>query len=175
MRALVGFACIVAIVAAFFADRVETVFSNREQTSSNARTKVATAVPAPQPKINNSRSITLTKRSHGHFEADARVDGRRVDFLVDTGASHIALRESTAARLGIRPSPSEYTVAVATANGIARAAPVRLNVVELGDVRVRDVTALVQRDNALGVDLLGMSFLSRVRFSHERGKLIIEQ
>jgi hypothetical protein len=45
----------------------------------------------------------------------------------------------------------------------------------VADIVVRDVAALVQPDEALGVNLLGMSFLSRVRWTHERGKLILEQ
>ena len=47
--------------------------------------------------------------------------------------------------------------------------------IEVGDIIVRDLPALISPDEMLGVNLLVMSFLSRVRFSHERGKLIIEQ
>jgi aspartyl protease family protein len=64
---------------------------------------------------------------------------------------------------------------IATANGMTRAALVQLGMVEIGNIVVRDVPALVHSDEALGVNLLGMSFLSRVRWTHERGKLIIEQ
>ena len=52
---------------------------------------------------------------------------------------------------------------------------VQLRMVEIGNIVVRDVPALVHPDEALGVNLLGMSFLSRVRWTHERGKLILEQ
>jgi clan AA aspartic protease (TIGR02281 family) len=103
------------------------------------------------------------------------VDGRRISFLVDTGASQIALRESDAARLGIHPTPRDYKVKIHTANGIGRAALVQLRMVEVGNIVVRDLPALVSPDEALGVNLLGMSFLSRVRWTHERGKLILEQ
>jgi len=47
--------------------------------------------------------------------------------------------------------------------------------VEIGNIVVRDLPALVSPDEALGVNLLGMSFLSRVRWSHDHGNLIIEQ
>src|SRR5262245_26333183 len=130
------------------------------------------ATPVPS---SNSRTVTLSRGKGGHFWTDARVDGRRLDLVVDTGASAIALRASDAARLGIHPAARDYTVKVSTANGITRAALVRLGMVEVGNIVVRDVPALVHSDDALGVNLLGMTFLSRVRFSHERGKLVLEQ
>jgi len=134
------------------------------------------AQPAPAPTESpNSRSVTLSRGQGGQFWTEARVDGRRLDLVVDTGASAIALRASDAARLGIHPAARDYSVKVSTANGVTRAAPVRLGMVEIGNIVVRDVPALVHADEALGVNLLGMTFLSRVRFSHERGKLILEQ
>ena len=135
----------------------------------------AKPTPAPVSASPYARNVVLTKARNGHFEVEARVDGRRLELLVDTGASHIALRESAAARLGIYPRPSDYTVRVSTANGITKAALVQLRSVEVGDIVVRDVPAIVHSDQGLGVNLLGMSFLSRVRWTHERGKLVIEQ
>jgi aspartyl protease family protein len=134
------------------------------------------AQPAPAPTGSpNSRSVTLSRGQGGHFWTEARLDGRRLDLVVDTGASAIALRASDAARLGIHPAARDYSVKVSTANGVTRAALVRLGMVEIGNIVVRDVPALVHSDEALGVNLLGMTFLSRVRFSHERGKLVLEQ
>jgi aspartyl protease family protein len=136
----------------------------------------ATSVPiSPVSSSPSARNVVLTKGRQGHFEVEARVDGRRLEFLVDTGASHIALRESEAARLGIYPRPSDYTVRVSTANGVTKAAMVRLGSVEIGDIVLRDVPAIVHSDDGLSVNLLGMSFLSRVRWTHERGKLVLEQ
>ena len=119
--------------------------------------------------------MTLSPGRDGHFRTEARVDGRRLELVVDTGASQIALRAEDAARLGIHPTPRDYNVKVATANGITRAAVVELRMVEVGNIVVRNVPALVHPDEALGVNLLGMSFLSRVRWTHERGRLILEQ
>jgi len=133
------------------------------------------AMNVEAPPVNNSRSITLARAANGHFETDGRVDGRRIGFIVDTGASQIALRESAAAQLGIHPAARDYSVSVNTANGITKGALVRLNMVEIGGIIVRDVPALVLPDTTLAVNLLGMSFLSRVKFAHERGKLVIEQ
>jgi len=134
-----------------------------------------TATPEPAPSAESSRTVVLSPGRGGHFWTEARVDGRSIEFVIDTGASAIALRESDAARLGVHPSQRDYTVRVSTANGISRAAPVELRRVEIGDIVVRNVPALVHPDNALGVNLLGMSFLAKVRWTHERGKLVLGQ
>jgi aspartyl protease family protein len=119
--------------------------------------------------------VELSRGNGGHFWADARIDGLRLELVVDTGATQVALRAVDAARLGIHPSARDYTIKVSTANGVTRAALVQLHMIEIGNIVVRDVPALVHADDALGVNLLGMSFLSRVRFTHERGRLILEQ
>jgi aspartyl protease family protein len=135
-----------------------------------------TAAPVEaSASASNSRSVTLSPGSDGHFWTEARVDGRRLQLVVDTGASAIALRAGDAARLGLHPTPRDFTIKVATANGMTRAALVELGMVEVGDIVVRNVPALVHPDEALGVNLLGMSFLSRVRWTHERGRLVLEQ
>src|SRR5438105_1020347 len=154
------------VVAARWADRSVPIA---------ASPSAMAAAQEPAPAASNSRTVTLSRSSDGHFRTEARVDGRRLELIVDTAASQIALRASDAARLGIHPTPRDYNVRVSTANGITRAALIQLQRVEVEDIVVRDVAALVQPDEALGVKLLGMSFLSRVRWTHERGKLILEQ
>ena len=124
----------------------------------------------------NSRSVVISPGRNGHFQVEGRVDGRRLDFMVDTGASVIALTERDAASLGIHPAQSEYVAMVKTANGTVRAAPVELNLVEIGDLMVHNVSAIVLPDGALSDNLLGLSFLSRLhRFEYAGGKLVLEQ
>jgi aspartyl protease family protein len=142
---------------------------------SNSAVPTKPALPEIIRMSPSSRSVTLRDDGSGHFRTDARVDGRRVEFLIDTGATAVVLRKSTAARLGIYPSASEYTARVTTANGEVRAAVVQLDAVEIGDITVRDVRALVQTDETIQMDLLGMTFLSRVRWTYDRGKLVLEQ
>ncbi len=121
-------------------------------------------------------SAVIPRDERGHFQVDGRVDGRRIKFMVDTGASVIALTTAAAAALGIHPAQREFSVAMSTANGIVRAAPVRLDMVEIGGVVVRDVAAVVMPDMALSENLLGMSFLSRLRhFEYAEGKLVLER
>lgn len=133
------------------------------------------SIPPPAAPATSSRAVTLQGDRLEHFQVEARIDGRPLDLMVDTGASTIALRESLAARLGIFPRPSDYTGRTQTANGIAKVAPIMLSRVGVNGITVRDVNAHVMPDSSLGVNLLGMSFLSRVKFSHDRGRLILEQ
>jgi aspartyl protease family protein len=151
------------LLAANYADQVARAPAN------------ASPVQAVNVAPVNSRTMVLKANDGGHFETDARVDGRRIAFMVDTGASQIALRESEAARLGFHPTPRDYSIKIGTANGTIHAALIQLGMVEVGNIIVRDLPAVIIPDESLGVNLLGMSFLSRVRWSHERGKLIIEQ
>ncbi len=81
-----------------------------------------------------------------------------------------------AANLGIHPVARDFTVEVKTANGSVRAAQVELGMVEVSGLNVRNVAALVSPDEALSENLLGLSFLSRLRrFEYSNGKMVLEQ
>jgi aspartyl protease family protein len=96
--------------------------------------------------------------------------------MVDTGASVIALNEKSAARFGLRPTPAEYRATVSTANGTIKAARTRLAMVDIGGIIVRDVDAMVLPDEALSENLLGLSFLSKLkRFEYANGQMVLEQ
>lgn len=130
----------------------------------------------PRAPVHSGRSLTLTTGRDGHYEAEARISGRSLDFIVDTGASLVILRASDAARIGIRPMRNEYTATVSTANGKIKAARATLDRVELGGITVFDVPALVLPDEALWRNLLGMSFLSKLkRYEVANGRLVLEQ
>jgi aspartyl protease family protein len=130
----------------------------------------------PQDPVTSGRSLMIEANRQGHFQVDARIEGRHFDFMVDTGASVVALRESDAAQVGIHPMPVDYTARVSTANGTIKAAPAKLDRIEVGGITVYDVQALVLPDDALGVNLLGVSFLSRLkRYEYANGRLVLEQ
>ena len=130
----------------------------------------------PAPQVAAGRTVTVRGDRLGHFQVEGSVDGRRLDFMVDTGASLVALRERDANKLGIFPSPRDYTGRTSTANGVIAVAPVRLSSLEINGIRIYDVGAVVIPDKALGTNLLGMSFLSRVRrFEMANGRLVMEQ
>jgi aspartyl protease family protein len=143
--------------------------------SSSQAAAVQPAEP-PQQSSAGQHKMELTSGRDGHFHVDARVDGRHIDFLVDTGASLVIMRETDAAMVGIRPMRREYTATVTTANGKLKAAPARLSRIEVGDITVFDVPALVLPDEALSQNLLGVSFLSRLRrYEYAGGRMLLEQ
>ena len=172
MRAIVIFFCLVAAIGIAMSRSLDRFVG--KPTPSAAMVKSVPSAPA-QSASAGYRTVTLHSDRNGHFQVEARVDGRPVEFMVDTGASMIAMRETAAARLGIHPSARDYTVKTQTANGVGRAARVQLNSVEVNGIMVRDVEAFVVPDESLSTNLLGMSFLSRVKWTHDRGKLVLEQ
>ena len=149
-------------------------------TPSDGKPRLAAANVSAGEKVSepvtSGRSFVVNKQERGRFKVEGRIDGRRMDFLVDTGATVIALRMQDAARLGIHPVPRDFTAKVSTANGTVLAARTRLQAVDIGGLVVRDVDALVLPDEALGENLLGMSYLSRLRrFEFTSTRLILEQ
>jgi aspartyl protease family protein len=137
---------------------------------------VASVPPVAVPHDSYGGSVVIPRDARGHFVVDARVDGRRMAFMLDTGASVVALRARDAAGLGIHPVARDFTVEVKTANGSTRAAPVQLGMVEINGINVHNVAALVSPDEALGENLLGLSFLSRLRrFEYSNGRMVLEQ
>jgi len=141
--------------------------------------KVAVDFHADDSYVNVANFYTPTsariKRDwSGQFIAQAHIDGRRIDMLVDTGASMVVLRHEDAKRLNLDMKGLKYTVPVHTANGSTYAARVRLREVFVDDVGRRQVDALVAKPGTLHQSLLGMSFLSRLRsyeFSGDRLEL----
>jgi len=171
MRSIIVFAALILGAAGLFGKFVQQPAKPVEAKSSpQSTTAVASAPAAAGP-----RSVSIGRDHRGHFQANGRVDGRQVSFMVDTGASVIALTERDADRLGIRPSRNGFTASVSTANGIVRAAPVMLNSVDIGGLVVRDVRALVVPGGALNENLLGLSYLTRLkRFEYSNNKLLLE-
>lgn len=103
---------------------------------------------------------TLTRHANGHFFARALVNGQGVDFLVDTGASGVALTEADARRIGIPLDPANYAVIGSGASGEVRGQLVTLGSVALDGKRVEQVSGAVLE--GAEISLLGQSFLSRM-------------
>ena len=173
MRSIMTFAAL-ALAAAIIVPR----YAGQGHLGKTAPTLMAaqpTSQTAPASAA-DSRSVILSRNAQGHFQTDGRVEGRRVTFLVDTGASVIALTADTAASLGIHPTQNQFTAAVKTANGVIHAAPIELTMVEIDDISLHNVSAMVLPDGALSDNLLGMSFLSRLhRWEFADGRLVLEQ
>jgi aspartyl protease family protein len=119
-----------------------------------------------------SQAVRIRKRRDGHFIANAKVNGQPMSLLVDTGASTVVLREADAVRLGVDTRRLTYTVPVQTANGITYAAHVRLTSIAVGTIQIQGVDALVAKPGALRENLLGMTFLSRLRSYEFSGEFL---
>lgn len=112
----------------------------------------------------------------GHYVAEFQLNNTAVTGLVDTGATAVAINETTARRAGIRLSPGDFVYTVSTANGETRAARAMLESVRLGSIRVHNVEALVLEDRALDGVLIGMSFMNRLRsFEFENGTMLLRR
>ena len=172
MRPILFFA-FVALAAALLLPRHMGQFGSASPARPAAPAPTAQVADAA-PSYGASRVI-IEPDAHGHFRVEGAIDGRRLDFLVDTGASVVTLTETDAARLGIRPMPRDYVAQLKTANGTVRGAPVRLDRVEIGRLAVRNVPGVVLPDEALSQNLLGLSFLSRLRrFEYRDRHLVLE-
>ncbi len=114
-------------------------------------------------QIEGERSVRIRRRPDGHFVVKTQANGVSLMMLVDTGASTVVLKPADAQRLGIDVERLRYSVPVQTANGTTYAAHVRLRNLTLGPITLNDVEALVAKPGALKENLLGMSFLSRLR------------
>ncbi|WP_332681379.1 retropepsin-like aspartic protease family protein [Bosea sp. (in: a-proteobacteria)] len=119
------------------------------------------------------RSLTINADYRGHYIVHPSIENYRVRMMVDTGASFIALTDADARALGVKPQRSAYTFGLSTANGVVRGAQVRLREVRLGDILVRDVEAVVLPAGALGMSLLGTSFLRKLSGYEVRGGRMI--
>lgn len=112
------------------------------------------------------QNVTLSADGRGHFVTTGSINGGSVRFLVDTGATLVALPASEARRLGIDYLQGQRGQ-MQTANGVAVAYRVKLDTVKIGDIEVNNVEAVVSENDAMGVTLLGMSFLNRMEMKRD--------
>jgi len=127
-----------------------------------------------EPQVGQGGEVIVNRRLSGQFAVAAKVNGARVTFLFDTGASVIVLTAEDAARAGIGGRDLNYDVPVTTANGAALAAEIRLDTISVGPIVMHNLRALVARPGSLEESLLGMTFLERLKsYTVERGRLIL--
>src|SRR5260370_7104347 len=133
MRNILITGAIVAGLGTFMAQMADKM-TPAPASATTASSKVA---PVETPMQAAGRSINIPRDPRGHFQVDGRIDGQRIAFMVDTGASVVALNETSAARFGLRPPPGEYKATLSTANGTVKAARARLPMVDLAVIHVR--------------------------------------
>jgi aspartyl protease family protein len=172
MRFIITFAAIALVAGMIIPQFATQMYTPRPPHKLMAARQTTSA----EPLSSSADAVVVQPDAMGHFRVEGRVDGRVLQFVVDTGASVIALTSDDAASLGIHPAESEFRAVVKTANGTVHAAPVQLSMVEIGNLTVRDVGAMVLPEGVLSDNLLGLSFLSRLRrFEYADGKMVLEQ
>lgn len=133
-------------------------------------------VDLPAEPTSARRMATISSRPDGHYWTRALVNKKAsVEFMVDTGASVVALTFKDAQKMGLRPETLDYKWEIRTAGGITKGASVKIDSIQINQVNVKNVDAMVLRTD-LSQSLLGMSFL-RELYSYEfRGnRMIIQQ
>ena len=117
--------------------------------------------------------IVLTAGSGGHFFSQGAINGRAVQFMVDTGATAVSIGLPDARRLGV-PYESGQRIQMGTANGVVPAWLVRLDSVRVGDVQVFGVEGIVSQQPMPYV-LLGNSFLARFQMKRDNDQMVLER
>jgi clan AA aspartic protease (TIGR02281 family) len=131
-------------------------------------------LPASLPRVwTPAGEAAAVRRPDGFFSVAAMVNNRPMSMLFDTGASWVTLRAEDAARLGIDVGALLFSIQSRTANGTASMAPVTIDTMSIGPIVLRNVPAVVAKPGTLQENLLGQSFLARLRdYSVESDRVI---
>jgi aspartyl protease family protein len=117
--------------------------------------------------------VVLTADSRGHFMTQGAINGRPVTFMLDTGATSIALSMADAQRIGLDYSKGQR-VQIGTANGTTQGYRLRVQSVRVGDVEVYDIDAVVSPESMPFV-LLGNSFITRFSMRRDADQMVLEK
>ena len=126
-------------------------------------------------KATGRSSVTLYPERGGHFFADGNINGVPVRFLVDTGATVVAMNSQVANRLGLDYRKNGRPGVASTAGGLVRTYDLRLNTVQVGDVVLHNVAGSVTEGASPSEILLGMSFLGQLDMKREGDKMELSE
>jgi len=121
------------------------------------------------------KKVQIYRDGQGMFKTVGSINGYTVNFLVDTGASVIALNSALARRLGLQYKLKGEETMVATASGRALAYSVRLDQVKIGEIMLRNIDAVILEGNDPETPLLGMSYLGRLKMNNDEQYLELEE
>ena len=115
-----------------------------------------------------AREVVLKRNRHGHYNVTGKINGHEVEFLLDTGATHIAIPSPLADKIGLQRL---YEMEIHTANGLAKAYGTKLNKVSIGNIALSDLKATITTGMPGNIVLLGMGFLKNIEFT-QRGEIL---
>ncbi|MDH3287160.1 MAG: TIGR02281 family clan AA aspartic protease [Betaproteobacteria bacterium] len=131
-------------------------------------------VASGAPRDSGRKKIVITADSRGHFFTTGSINGVSTRFMVDTGATTIALSSAEAKRTGVNYLAGRK-VLTQTANGVVPVYRVRLEAVDIRGIKMSNVEAIVIEGGRLPVALLGMSFLNRMEMRREGDTMMLIQ
>jgi aspartyl protease family protein len=114
--------------------------------------------------------VILQRNRYGHYVSNGKINGRTVQFMLDTGASDVAIPEKVAEKLALKRGPEKR---YSTANGMVIAYSTMLDSVSIGPIEVQSVRASINPGLKGNEILLGMSVLKRVEFTQRGDTLIL--
>lgn len=142
---------------------------------SDFKDRVLGEINPSQARVNGDGKIVVNISEDGHFYINLKVNGVAMLFMVDTGASSISIDVNDAKRIGIDASKLEFNQIFQTANGTGYGAATLIDEIEVGNIRMRNLKASINRA-PMETPLLGMSFLRKFRkyeFYQDRLELTI--
>ena len=122
--------------------------------------------------VDGSREVRLQRNRYGHYHATGTINGKPVEFMLDTGASDVSIPDEVARRVGLQRGVDKY---YETANGTIKAYATRLDSLGLGEIKLQQVRASINPHMGGETILLGMSALKQLEFTQRGDTLIIRQ
>lgn len=126
--------------------------------------------PDSETAANGDIVITLQQGQSGHYMATGKINGESIRFIVDTGASDVAIPMNVAKKIGLPLGMKQTTI---TANGYGTAYDTAIKTIELGDIKLTNIEASVTEGLPDDIALLGMSFLGRTKIAQDKGVMTI--
>jgi aspartyl protease family protein len=164
-----GAAALCGIALLYYFDDIRAALGPAAETATAIVARQQSAAPSP----GFGGEVRLKADPRGHFIFDAAINDRPATVMADTGATLVVLTYEDAARVGLSPHSLDFSGFAQTANGVSRVAPVMLDRVRVDNITVRNVPAAVAEKGALDANLLGMSFLGRLKAFQVQGRELI--
>lgn len=148
------------------------------QQSQRAGDVIIAPTPVAKPIVGQTRTVggalSIPLSEDGHYWVDADVNGSKVHFLIDSGASITAVSQSTADALALPPDPMNASVMMGTANGTIKAQRSVIAAMDIGGIQASDLPVVVS--SAFGTtNVLGMNFLGKLKsWRVENGTMVLE-